>query len=172
VFGGGFVSLNNDYGLGKQTLFDLIEERINKKLMGINLNLNTDSEGFYVSVFMELIKGVNSNDSGYTYFTNEVSIKNNRTLQVYYCKVFEGGNRDDETCYLIATTNELKKIEDIHSELIKQCKEQYIEHSKKLIEIETNLKTTRAELYFSLKDICEKPFSIPNMDCEFVKKGK
>ena len=107
--------------------------------------------------------------TGYDYFTNEVSSKNIITLQVYYCKVFEGGNRDDQTCHLLATTNELKKIEDVHKELIKECKEQYIDKSKGLVIMENELMIARNKLYRDLKDICEKSFSIPNMDCEFVK---
>lgn len=94
-------------------------------------------------------------------------------FQLNYCRKADGGGFFTETCHNLSETQtqeRLKDVEGVHDELIKDCKERYIEQSKKLIEMENRFEKCRTKLNNNLETIWQS--SILKMDCEFVKGRK
>lgn len=161
-----FKDMSVTHSENKQKLYNFIKDTIIQKLKTQNINIDTDSDGFYISIYNECIFKADNKDSGYDYFPKESDI--NETNQVTYCKVFEGEghNPDTGTYYLLAQTNNRDKIITIHKNLVKEVAEQYIVQSKKLIETEAKLKETENALKEALKTILLNP--IPKMNCNVI----
>lgn len=172
-----FVSLSYTYNLEKKALFDLIKKEVNQQLINQNFDLEYEIvDGFYVSIFREIIIESYNNKSGYRYFKNEWHVGNIIQHEVYFCEPFKLKNgkpnqssRNDETCHLLARTSKPKEIEDIHKELIKEYTKKYIQTTKYLVGIENKLRKDNDNLKDNLKNICEHPSLILKMDCEFIK---
>lgn len=166
-----FKNISRDYTSRKQALYDLIKNKVSRRLVSENFNIESKIEsGFCVSIFRDIIVEAKDKISRYKHFSNDVIFGGIKKYQVYYCDVFKDGTRDDRTCHQLATTNDYETIEKIHKELLKECKAQYLNKSKEIVELENKLRTDRDKLNFSLKTIYQKPFS--RMDCEFVKGRK
>lgn len=161
-----FKTSSKNYRLDKRELYKLMRAYISQRLKNRNFNELELNSGFCVSVYIELIIEARGKVSEYKYFKTDAG---NQKDYLFYCKEFKGGNRDDSTCNLLAITNDSKKIERLHADIIKECKTQYISQSKKLIEMESELRKSKYGLSKALKTARYKP---SRMDCSYVKIKK
>lgn len=175
----GFKTCIFKYRSEKRNLFDLIKEQVKQKLKSQNLNIEFEiMEGFYVSIYKEIIIGVKGGISGYTYYYDQTKVirkaGSSGNYPLKYCKAAEGGGIFSETCHDLAETQEQKRlndVENIHIKLIKECKCQYSDKIHGIIKMESKIAEKKEKLDRVLEENINLP-EFPRMDCKFVKSKK
>ncbi len=163
-----FKTLSTNYNSERHALFSEIEEHIKQKLKVLNFNESEIKEGFPVSVYREIIVIVKDKISGYDYYTEKVAVlvekihvEKIRLIYRYRGETYGHNLADIEA-------SEIEEVEDIHKELIRECKEKYIDKIKKIIEMENETRESGNELKSMLGKITFHTV-FPKMDCIYVK---
>lgn len=151
-----------DYDEIRKILIKKIGEYVNEKKNYSNIDFNLKL-GFPLSVYMEIVNILKGENSGYNY---EITYKNttpvDKRVSLYYS--IEGNG------YPLADmeNDKLEDVKKFHTDIIRECKTQFNEDIKIIIETEKKLINIRQELKSELENIthCIYP---PKMDCRYVK---
>ncbi|VVB90754.1 Uncharacterised protein [uncultured archaeon] len=160
-----FKTLSITYSLERQRLIDKIQEHIKQKFKERNFDLGSETgKGFSLSVYRETICIAKGKSSSYDYFTERISVKNVIKTRLIYGYMGTGNG------YILAEleSEEMEGIKNIHKEMIKECKELYLDDIKKIIELENKTRVCHNKLE-SMLDKISYCMVFPQMDCKFVK---
>lgn len=160
-----FKNVSNDYKNKKKALQEFMKKDIIQKLKTLNVNLGSDSDGIYLSIFRECIIKADNRKSGYRVFVGKEP-EGDGNIRVRYCNVFDGGSPDDINCYELAKTKEPDEIVAIYNELIEGLTAYYINQINELIITEGKLRKAEDILNQALDVVRLNP---SRMDCNYVK---
>ncbi|VVB84794.1 Uncharacterised protein [uncultured archaeon] len=168
-----FTLSYNIYNEKRQGLFDSMRNDITQKIKGLNIE-----DGFIISIFNEVVFEAEGKNKEYDYFWNKINIGND-TIITYlkYCEIFKTKIIDKtndhrfrtETCSNLIQTNEPITIENIHKELIRECKKRYVKQSKELIEAKNKLYKSKNVLSAHLEKNLQLLF-IKKIDIDLIKR--
>lgn len=165
-----FKTLSTNYSSERQALFGEIEEHIKQKLKVSNFNFESEiKEGFPVSVYMESIIIAKNKISEYDYFTEKVAVDGVGGIRVEKIRLiyrYRGNTYGHNLADI--DPREIEEVKGIHKELIKECKEQYIDKIKEIIEMESKTRDSYNKLKSTLDKITFRTV-FPKMDCMYVK---